>query len=109
MRNKELYRELQQKVIEYLTSLPVGSLGQRCHYCPAWSNQDVLAHHIHALRTIATGDPIPGAARDAIVESDRRNRVAAVELRNVWTQAGLMNDGVAPYRTSSRSGRRSST
>lgn len=89
MTDTELYEATKRQAIEYLSGLPVDALSQRCKYCPAWSNQDVLAHHVHALHTITTGDSIPRAARDAIVEVDSDSRAVAVEDRNVWTQSGV--------------------
>ena len=85
----EIYNSTKAEVVAYMQRLPAESLTRRCDYCPDWSLKDVLAHHIHALRTIATGNSIPPPARTAIIEPEQDRRSVAVKERNKWTQSGV--------------------
>lgn len=63
-------------------------LRQTCPSCPAWSNQDVIAHHIHFLGAVIDND-VPSEVFRAITDTDEAARSAAGNARDEWTEAGV--------------------
>lgn len=59
-----------------------------CPSCPAWSNQDVIAHHIHFLGAVIDED-VPAEVFSAITHTDEAARSAAGTIRDEWTEAGV--------------------
>lgn len=83
-----LYRIAKRQMIRVAHMLDDEQLASTCPSCPAWSNQDVIAHHIHFLGA-AIDDDVPREVVDAIGDGDEAARIAAGKVRDTWTQAGV--------------------
>ena len=75
-------------MVALVTSLDDDELARTCEACPAWSLQDVLAHHVHYLGAVVAGQ-VPDAMYAALGGSDAEERAAAGTERDDWTQAGV--------------------
>lgn len=85
---QRLYRLAKSRTMHVIDGLDAEQLATICPSCPAWSVQDVLAHHIHFLSALV-GEGMPRSAIDALVgEPDVRSEAAAA--RDRWTEAGVV-------------------
>lgn len=87
-----LYEEAKASTVALLASLSGDDLAQTCRACPAWSIQDVVAHHVHATGThlndtarfttslmAPTGSPSSDAVRHAPMNSSRSNTLTTTD------------------------------
>ncbi len=84
-----LYEEAKASTVELLASLSGDDLAQTCQACPAWSIQDVVAHHVHATGTHLNGG-LPPVTYSAIVGDDEHERSVAAKERDDWAEAGVL-------------------
>ncbi len=82
------YLEAKATTEALLTSLRAEDLARTCPSTPAWSIQDVVAHHVHATSDFLDGT-FPAATYTAIVGGDEPERVLAAEERDAWTASGV--------------------
>jgi hypothetical protein len=83
-----LYLVAKRQMVQVASRLDGAQLRLICPSCPAWSNQDVIAHHIHFLGAVIDGD-VPSAVFSAITDTDDAARSAAGTVRDEWTEAGV--------------------
>lgn len=69
-------------------TLDSAQLAMTCPSCPAWSNQDVVAHHVHFLGAMIDSN-VPREVFRAITNTDEAARLAAGKVRDEWTEAGV--------------------
>jgi hypothetical protein len=84
-----LYEEAKASTVALVASLSGDDLAQTCRACPAWSIQDVVAHHVHATGTHLNGG-LPPVTYSAIVGGDEHERSVAAKERDDWTEAGVV-------------------
>src|SRR6476619_4886207 len=84
----QLYQQTKAVVEDFLRNLDAVDLATTCSACPDWSVQDVIAHHIHCLRSAVEGS-FPPEARRATTTSDESERAAAEAVRDRWTANGV--------------------
>lgn len=83
-----LYQQAKGATVALVGELPLADLNRTCRACPAWSIQDVVAHHVHV-----TGEYIRGTfAEEAYVAivGEQSQRAAAAAARDVWTEGGVL-------------------
>lgn len=85
----EVYKSLKDQVMRYVAGLAPAVVGSRCVACPAWSLQDVVAHHVYAQRCWIEG-VFPPAALAAITAGDEATRAEAQTARDTWSDQGVI-------------------
>ena len=88
MDDRTLYELAQRRMTRIARQLSDDQLAQECPSCPGWSNQDVIAHHIHFL-TGLIDDDVPAEMFQEITDTDADERERAGKVRDDWTQAGV--------------------
>lgn len=83
-----MYIVAKQQMERVANRLADAQLRLTCPSCPAWSNQDVIAHHIHFLGAVIDDD-VPTEVFRAITDTDEAARSAAGKVRDEWTEAGV--------------------
>lgn len=83
-----LYIAAKRQMERVAKRLDDAQLRLTCPSCPAWSNQDVIAHHIHFLGAVIDND-VPSEVFSAITNRDEAARWAAGKVRDEWTEAGV--------------------
>lgn len=83
-----LYVAAKRQMVRVASRLDDAQLRLTCPSCPAWSNQDVIAHHIHFLGALIDGD-VPTEVFKAIIDTNETARSAAGKVRDEWTEAGV--------------------
>lgn len=84
-----LYHEAKAATEALVAPLTADRLAQSCTACPAWSIQDVVAHHVHVVTTYLDGG-LPATTFTAIVASDEHERAVAASVRDRWTDEGVL-------------------
>lgn len=82
------YLAAKRQMVRVAERLDAEQLRLTCPSCPAWSNQDVMAHHIHFLGAMIDND-VPSEVFRAIIDTDEAARSAAGKVRDEWTEAGV--------------------
>jgi len=78
--------------------MPAAELTRTCRACPAWSIQEVVAHHVHAAGEYL-GGTFPEEPYVAIIGGQSR-RTAAAAARDAWIEDGVLarrDLDLAPY------------
>lgn len=88
-RSVEHYLQARAAMVALVTPLDAAGLAQRCQACPAWSIQDVVAHHVHTAIAYLSGR-FPASAFSAITAADVAERTAAAAQRDAWTERGVL-------------------
>ncbi len=88
MDESTMYLAAKQQMVRVAKRLDDEQLRMTCPSCPAWSNQDVIAHHIHFLGAVIDDD-VPKEVFRAITHTDEATRSAASKVRDEWTDAGV--------------------
>lgn len=83
--NHRLYRDAMGRMRRLVESLTAEERAARNSCCPEWSNQDVVAHHIHFMGA----DDIPEAIMTALRKTDQDAYDATRAERDGWTGAGV--------------------
>lgn len=83
--NHRIYAEGMAAMRSLVDSLTVDELAATNTCCPAWSNQDVVAHHIH----FTGADDVPEAIGLALRETDQDAYDATRAERDAWTGRGV--------------------
>jgi uncharacterized protein (TIGR03083 family) len=85
--DERLYLLAKSRTMQVVDGLDHEQRNSICPSCPAWTVQDVLAHHIHFFgELVAVGMP-PSAIQALIGEPAARSEAAAA--RDGWTEAGV--------------------
>jgi uncharacterized protein (TIGR03083 family) len=83
--NREICDEGMRIMRSLVDSLTPEELAARNTCCPEWSNQDVVAHHIH----FAGAETFPDTILTALREPDQAAYEASLQERDGWTGAGV--------------------
>lgn len=85
--DERLYLLAKSRTMQIVTDLDDEQRATICPSCPAWTIQDVVAHHIHFFGELAAAGMPPDAIHALIGEPERRAEAAAA--RDSWTEAGV--------------------
>lgn len=84
----ERYLLAKRHIVEVARSMDRAQLAATCPSCPLWTNQDVIAHHIHFLEALVD-EAVPEDVFTAITDLDPDRRRESGTRRDEWTQAGV--------------------
>jgi len=83
-----LYQRAKDATVALVGDLSAAELKRTCRACPAWSIQDVVAHHVHVAGEYL-GGTFAEEAYVAIV-GEQSQRAAASAARDAWTEGGVV-------------------
>jgi uncharacterized protein (TIGR03083 family) len=85
--DERLYLLAKSRTLQVFDGLDDDQRAMICPSCPAWTVQDVLAHHIHFFGELVAAGMPPDAIHALIGDPERRAEAAAA--RDSWTEAGV--------------------